>query len=292
MEQKPKLIKFKNRQNPGSTFDIIQLEELLVRENMDHHPFDPHRVEFFMITLITKGKGKHVIDFLEYPYEKGTLITIRKDQLHKFVRAKNVEGFILIFTYDFLVSYLEELEFKKNLQLFNELLASPKLQLTETEYYEIFPLIDRIKKEYLSINDEYSPRIIRSELNILITKLFRIKSRGNPVIRSRKHLSEFLAFQELLEENVSQYSQVNYYAKELGISTKTLNNITRGIINKSAKEFIDEIYIKQIKRHLINTEDSVKETAYTLGFDEPTNFYKYFKRHTSLTPEQFRSGQV
>ena len=74
----------------------------------------------------------------------------------------------------------------------------------------------------------------------------------------------------------------------MSVSTKTLNTITKSIVNKSAKAFVDEISTKQIKRLLINTKLSIKEIAYQSGFEETTNFYKYFKRQTQVTPEQFR----
>ena len=62
----------------------------------------------------------------------------------------------------------------------------------------------------------------------------------------------------------------------------------QGLVNKSEKAFVDEISTKQIKRLLINTKLSIKEIAYQSGFEETTNFYKYFKRQTQVTPEQFR----
>ena len=67
------------------------------------------------------------------------------------------------------------------------------------------------------------------------------------------------------------------------------NTVTKSIVNKSTKQFIDEINTKLIKRLLINTKLSVKEIAYQSGFEETTNFYKYFKRQTQTTPEQFRA---
>jgi len=178
----------------------------------------------------------------------------------------------------------------KSLQIFNEILGVPKIQFSEKEAIEIFHLVRRIENEYFKVNDDYSLGIIRSELHILIAKLFRIKSKGNNIIRERKYLSEFINFQELVEKNATKYTKVQDYAKLIGLSTKTLNTITRTIVHKSAKDFIDDICTKQIKRLLINTELSVKEIAYTSGFEESTNFYKYFKRQTNLTPEQFRSS--
>jgi len=242
--------------------------------------------------LIEEGHGTHTIDFTDYPYEQGTLLTIRKDQIQKFHHNPAVKGTLLLFTDEFLVSYLEKLEALKSLQLFNEILGAPKLQLSITELTTITNLIDRIQTEYFEVNDAYSLGLIRSELHILITKLYRIKSSNNQMIGSRKYLSEFIDFQNLVERHATKYTKVKDYAKMIGVSTKTLNTVTQTIVNKSAKAFIDAICTKQIKRLLINTntELSVKEIAYSSGFEETTNFYKYFKRQTTLTPEQFRNN--
>ncbi len=290
MIEKPVHVKFQNQQNPKAEFDIISLENLFLRKNLDHSPDQLHLVEFYLLILIQEGEGSHTIDFTNYSCEKGTLLTIRKDQIHKFVKSDKPKGVILLFTDDFLASYLEKLEALKTLQLFNELLGTPKIQLTAAELAEVSHLIERLKKEYFEINDDYSLGIIRSELHVLIAKLYRIKSMNDQIISHRRYLNEFIDFQTLVEANITQHAKVSDYAKMMGLSTKTLNTITRNIVNKAAKEFIDEIYTKQIKRLLINTEHSIKEIAYLSGFEESTNFYKYFKRQTQLTPEQFRAS--
>lgn len=281
-------LKFENQQNPKAEFDIIQLEDLYQRTDLEHSPFQLHLVEFYIIIFIESGQDTHTIDFMEYEFEKGTILTIRKDQIHKFTKNNAVKGTLLLFTDEFLVSYLEQLEALKSLQVFNEFLGSPKIHLEKTELVAINRLIERLKEEYFQTNDDYSLGIIRSELHILLAKLYRIKSQKNQVIHSRKYLSEFVAFQNLVEEHAVKYLKVKDYAKLMGCSTKTINTITKTIVNKSAKAFIDDVRGKQVKRLLINTELSVKEIAYTLGFEETTNFYKYFKRLVHLTPEQFR----
>lgn len=288
MQEAPIHIKFANKQNPRAKFDLIQLDALFERKDLDHSPYDLHLVEFYIIILVEEGEGKHTIDFTEYDCTKGSLLTIRKDQIHKFHKSDSIKGIGLLFTDDFLVSYLEHLEALRSLQLFNEFLGVPKIQLSELELKEILNLIKRLSKEYFEVNDEYAMGIIRSELHILIAKLFRIKSDKKQIIDHRKYLNEFIVFQNLVEKNATKYTKVKDYANIIGVSTKTLNTVTKSIVNKSAKEFIDDICTKQIKRLLINTELSIKEIAYASGFEETTNFYKYFKRQVKLTPEQFR----
>ncbi|MFK7810068.1 MAG: helix-turn-helix transcriptional regulator [Saprospiraceae bacterium] len=288
METNPIHIKFSNRQNPKAGFDIIKIEEIFSRDDINHSPSQLHIVEFYIILLIEDGVGKHTIDFTDYRLKKGTLLTIRKDQIHRFHNNSSTKGILLLFTDEFLVSYLEKVEALKSMQLFNELIGFPKIQLSAKELLEISEIVKRLREEYFDVNDFYSLSIIRSELQILIAKLFRVKADKKQIISNRKYLNEFVAFQKLVEQNVVKHTKVKEYAQMMGYSTKTLNAITNTILNKSAKTFIDEICTKQIKRLLINTTLPIKEIAYASGFEETTNFYKYFKRQTQLTPEQFR----
>ncbi|MEM1324259.1 MAG: helix-turn-helix transcriptional regulator [Bacteroidota bacterium] len=285
-----KQIPFRNQQHPNAKFDLIRLEQFFQRQDLDHRPDQTHLVEFYILLFIEEGQGQHTIDFTDYDCRKGSLLSIRKDQLHKFVHSDSLKGALLLFTDEFLISYLEKQEFQKSLQLFNELLGVPKIQLSESAFEEIAAIVQRIENEYFNIRDDHSLNIIRSELHILITKLYRIKSQQRKMVVERRYLSEFIHLQSLVEQKVTTTRSVKEYAQMMGCSTKTLNNITKSIINKTAKAFIGEICIKQIKRLLINTSLSVKEIAYTSGFEEVPNFYKYFKHHSQTTPEQFRAA--
>ena len=109
------------------------------------------------------------------------------------------------------------------------------------------------------------------------------------MVADSKYLPEFIRFQDLVESNILNKSRVNTYAQMMGVSSKTLNNITQAVVKQTAKEVIDAIWMTQIKRLLINTPLSVKQVALTMGFEETSNFYKYFKRHAGMTPESFRT---
>ena len=44
----------------------------------------------------------------------------------------------------------------------------------------------------------------------------------------------------------------------------------------------------EAKRQLSHADASVAEIAEQLGFDDPSNFSSYFRRHTGMTPGDFR----
>ncbi|MDA9774362.1 AraC family transcriptional regulator [Saprospiraceae bacterium] len=284
----PKHIAFNNQIKPNAGFDIVPLQELMNRKLMDHQIDKLHLVEFFILIVITDGSGQHTIDFTTYDCKKGSVLTVRKDQIHRFHKESNMDGLLIMFTDDFLVSYLEKLAAQRSLQLFNEQLGLPQINLKQDSYNDFSETVSKISKEYYDVDDEYTLGIIRSSLHILLTKLYRIKSKSEQSFQGKKYLKEFIKFQNLVELECERTRKVSDYAKMMAISSKTLNTITREIVHISAKNFIDDICIKQIKRQLINTDLTVNEIAYATGFEETTNFYKYFKRLVQSTPEQFR----
>lgn len=91
-----------------------------------------------------------------------------------------------------------------------------------------------------------------------------------------------------LVQNVNSIRTVKYYSEILAISTKKLNYITKKYFGKTAKVYIEERIIENSKKLLSDTPDTVKQISYTLGFTDPTNFNKFFKKHTSKTPLMFR----
>ena len=110
-------------------------------------------------------------------------------------------------------------------------------------------------------------------------------------VELNNHLQEFIKFQNLVEKNYHKTKKVEDYAHMMGFSAKKLNTIVNFISNKSVKAFIDEVVIIKAKKDILHTNMSAKQVAFKLGFNDPANFYKYFKKHTSYTPESFRKTE-
>ena len=289
MKQQLPEINFSNQNNPKSYFDIVKIEDLLQRD-LNHDIGKNHHVKFYIILFVYEGQGYHTIDFTDYKYEKGTVLLIRKDQIHRFFRSPNVKGYLLIFTEEFIIGHLNKLEASRSMQLFNDSLSFPKIKFNSEESFTDFTvLIKHLELEY-NIKDSFSIGITRSVLHIVLTKLFRFKAEAGQFIEKKKYLSQFLEFQSLVEKDCFKSKKVQYYASELNVSSKTLNNIVKNVVNVSAKVFIDERTIMQIKRLLIGTDHSIKEISYNAGFSDPTNFFKYFRKFTGSSPEVFRQA--
>lgn len=272
-----------------SNFNIFRLENLFDNENYEAVTKN-HKVGFYTLIFITEGSGKHSIDFNDFTYSKGTILSIRKDQLQKFYFNNKAKGYLLCFKEEFLNRYLNEEEVGNSIQMFNHLLTSPKTQLRDQDFVGVYQLAIGVENEHFIISDKYSLKMIRSLIHILITLIYRIKSEGHNKVRLNKYVKEFIRFQNILEQDYNKTKKVFDYADKLGYSTKKLNTIVKFITDKPAKEFIDDTVVVKVKSLLLHSNSSVKEIAYKVGFNDSTNFYKYFKKFTNFTPEEFRKN--
>lgn len=136
-----KKIQFRKKQGTQSFFDFVRLSDVLSLQPTDHNQFENHRLTFFVLLFIHQGKGKHSINFKEYTYQERSVFAIGRDSIHKFYKS-DAQGSLLVFTEDFILQYLSKKNATKLFQLFNEQLASPKLQLTETNLVSLLSFKD------------------------------------------------------------------------------------------------------------------------------------------------------
>lgn len=108
--------------------------------------------------------------------------------------------------------------------------------------------------------------------------------------KNTEWFTTFSAFKNHLEKHFAETRNAKDYAKMMGISYKHLNAVCKSITGSTAKACIDQFIILEAKRRLAISDISIKELTYTLGFDEPTNFVKFFKKHTLKSTSQFKKN--
>lgn len=105
-----------------------------------------------------------------------------------------------------------------------------------------------------------------------------------------RHIEIFTHFCDLVVKHYRESREVKYYADLLNLTPKYLCKAIRtasgGI---SSGQWIEQYVTAQAKR-LIETRTTLtlQETAYMLGFSEPTSFYRFFKRVTGMTSKEYR----
>ena len=272
-------------------FDIFTIESLFSRA--DNLPLEKiHRIHFYLLLFIIEGKGEHFIDFSKVKYESKDLIFIAEKQIHKFKVNPNAKGFATLFTKDFLYQTNSEQDILQNYQIFDFSLKRPKLSLDKTHFYHYKQLFEQLYFEHnIKDNSRFKKQIIHSLLKTILLKSEQQIKNSSANEKNEIYYKDFLKFKLCVDANFAKTRNVKNYGRLLGLSTKKLNQLTKETINQTAKEFIDERITLEAKRLLAYTTLSVNEISTKVGFDETTNFIKYFKKHTKSTPNRFRIKQ-
>ncbi len=249
------------------------------------------RIDFWAIIIITDGECDHWLDFEKYHLSAGSFLFIRQRQVQKFELNEKMKGYMFLFTTSFLYKNESDKELLSNFHIFNNFLNSPLLQPDNITLSELEKITSHLCRIFDGVNDFAKDEMLRSIFKVFLYTCERFKRDKTNNVYLDKDVLLFNKFRSLVENNISHKTTVQNYAEMLFISNKKLNYLTQKYLAKSAKLFIAEQLILESKRLLVHTSISIKETAYQLGFEEPTNFVKFFKRFTKLTPQNFRELQ-
>lgn len=277
---------YKFRKGLPQEFEIINLRELFSFGKK--FLTKPHRTDFYHIFWFQKGTPTHIVDFVPIEIKPNTLLFLNRDVIHLFDPKGGFDGKLILFTDDFFCQTEKDVSYLKRSVLFNDLFSVTQIQTQEKDciFGELFRLMER---ELTVQYDNRQPQILKNYLQIFLFNSEREKQKQHSFkIKKSVNLDYVVAFRDLLEINYKTHKQVSYFAKKMHLTEKRLNLATKHILGKTPKEIIDERLILEAKRLLAHTSESVKKIGYELGFDEPTNFNKYFRKHNKITPTQFR----
>ena len=272
--------------------DIRTIESLAaLRNDFDHDPEKPHQLDFNLLVVFTHGKARHFIDFEWHDVGENTVLHLSKGQINAFEFSPSIEGFIIPFTDDYLSYQLSILPKGKLIRLFNSQVFSAKIDINAspeiTEYTRLF--YKEFYQEKLTKNKQ---SVCNSLFAIIFSKLEVLKQDAFHHLDSSRHLRAFLEFRSLLATHYTASRNADFYADRMHITYKHLNSICKELVDSTAKQLIDQFVILEAKRKLINSTVRSTQLAYMLGFEEATNFVKYFKKHTGLTPNNFKNKYI
>ncbi len=102
--------------------------------------------------------------------------------------------------------------------------------------------------------------------------------------------AKFLKFLSLIQDQFVSNKDVSEYAALMGMTYKSLNQLCKSAVDQTPKQLISAHVILEAKRRLAIEDIQIKQLAFELGFDEVSNFTKFFKKQTLITPQQFKNN--
>ncbi|MFZ6843077.1 AraC family transcriptional regulator [Undibacterium sp. RuTC16W] len=250
-----------------------------------------HRYEFHTLVCVTQGKCTQMVDFKSISCETGSLLVLRAGQAHNYGQDEDWDGWNLLFRPEFV---LPTSTTSHDLKLALDLERLPEhMILSSQEQRKVTDLLQQMREDTLiDAPQEDVHTLMRHQLHTLLTRLSILQGRRQAQEPTASPASQrFKRFQQLVEERFAQWHQLADYANQLGYTEKTLARAITASMGMTAKAFISARIVLEAKRLLVHTDFSLVTIAEKLGFDEPTNFSKFFKREAECTPMEFRRRQ-
>lgn len=267
--------------------EIVSMFDLKQRTGKTHLS-RVHCIEFHMLILVTRGECTHVIDFEAVRCRVGSLILLKPSQAEMFDLVSDWDGWIILFEPEFLFPAQSGLTSDTTLLNRLEDLAE-RVQLTNNECSRLETAIEQMRgccEIEASVSDINA--ILRYHLSALLLRICLMQKGVTNMELAKPDAMRFRRFKEAVGTNFCRWHQVCDYARALECSEKTLARATLSIAGVSAKRFIVDRISLEAKRLLAYTSLPTTEISSRLGFDEATNFIKFFRREIGSTPGIFR----
>lgn len=275
----------RNEKEQGSAglFSIRRLQQLLNGKPMSH---DLHRHDFYFVLAVQTGKGIHEIDFEQFNIKDHTVFMLRPGQVHRLELTAGSKGFLMEFDLSFYrpQNSITDHRFKK---------ASGKnyCAVDATRFTKLHSFLENAFHEFSAKEDGFM-EAIKANLDLFFIEYNRQSRDPGAIDKSRSGYAQdrFEELIQLLESNIGSMKSVSQYADQLSLSSYQLNAITKASLGKTVSELINEQIILEAKRYLLATASQVKDVADHLGFEDPSYFIRFFKKHTGHSPEAFRKN--
>lgn len=209
--------------------------------------------------------------------------------LHKLRIDNSTDGLrFLIFNREFYCIHTNDSEVSCNGLLFFGSNFSPTLTLDAGETERLNTLFNVLNEEFdtRETGQEEMLRILLKRFIIRCTRLAnkQLVKNGN----NQSEIDLIRHFNVLVEEHFKERKSVAEYAELMHKSPKTIANVFSKNSDRTPLEVIHERIIIEAKRMILFTDKTMKEVGFELGYEDPSQFSKLFKKHVGITTSEFR----
>lgn len=265
--------------------DIIILDDI-----RDLPENSTHTTEHVLVMICTTGK-------IHFDYD-GQLTTVHNGELFLGVPGSVVSDYMVSPDFDCKLLAVKPTEVmasrERRTMIINSMLhikAHPVAHLTESDAEDVSAYYDLICRRIRQAEHRYQNGEVSSLINAFLLRVVCILDSGLDVTEtvSSVHGDQLVEkFVWMVNEDCGRNRPVEYYAERLNITPKYLSTLVRNTLGRTPTDVIKVVTMKEIKRRLRYSTDSIKQISIALNFPNTSFFGKYFKQHSGMTPNSYR----
>jgi AraC family transcriptional regulator, transcriptional activator of pobA len=268
--------------NPVKGFHIDRTTYLVQPEDAS----EPHRRSNYSLTILLSGESTQYIDFEKYVVKAPALVMLMPDQIYRYSGDSLSEIVNISFSPEFLLPETSA----SGMVCWACVFEKAIVELTDAQLKELLGFARLMLRE-TDNPQPLSELIIRSQLKSLMAATARLPQLDIASIQSDTLSNRIVRqFNELSDVHYKDKTQVAHYADMMFVTPGHLNDTIKSALGKTAKQIIDEKRITEAKRLLYWGEQTIKEIAGQLNFEDDGYFNRFFKKHTGATPASFQKS--
>jgi AraC family transcriptional regulator, transcriptional activator of pobA len=249
----------------------------------------PHRHDFFEILFLTNGSGTHTIDFKDHSIKPNSIFFLSPGQIHSITLSKDIYGYIFLFSPEFfLINKTDKNKIFEFPFFYNTSEENLPLELENKKDVDFLKELFLKGCEESALNTPESEELAHAILDLILAYCKKKYPQSTLTTGMKKGRLMVKKFKQLIEERYKDNFSVKEFAELLSITPSHLNETVKNVMGRTASDLIEEKMIIEIKKLLLHTDLTATEVAYALNYSDQSYFSKFFKRHTGVTPGEFR----
>lgn len=263
-------------------------------ENACRNYLSPNRRDFYKILFITKGIGLFSLGTRTYYIDEPMVLFIHPNEIISWKNlSEESSGYYVLFKKRYIDAHPILKSAMDNYKLFTDT-AKSVIYVQKRAEDTINGLFLKMQQEEI-IGGMLAEDAMMAYIQLIMIESMKGADFPTPDAANEefRHIHDFF---RLLE---SQTADINYnnpvkmrtakeFADNLSLHPNHLNVLLKKHTGQNVSTHIKNRLLEESKALLIQTDWTLQEIGYCIGFADQPNFSQFFKKNTGITPNEFR----
>jgi len=265
-------------------FHINKIRDFNHSINLNQPPYRKSVTDFI---VITKGNTKRTKGLNSYELGTNSIFFVPANQIRTVSAiSEDLDGYFCHFDSTIFNPKVFPKELLKQFS-FLQYIGNPEVDIPQDKMKDILWIMYKLEEQY-GVQPKPDYNLISALLITLFYTLNQFIASNPSKISKAAVLTQ--RYKDALMEHIYDMQTVSEYANYLHVSRVHLNRSVKEILGVTALSLLTDMLLLESKYLLRQTDLDISEIAFRLGNKNHSDFSRFFKKHTGLTPNSFRKN--
>ncbi|WPU99187.1 AraC family transcriptional regulator [Mucilaginibacter sp. cycad4] len=256
----------------------------------------PNRRDFYKILFISRGEGLFSLGMNNYHVDRPCIFFIHPNEIISWRSiSPTLSGHYCLFKKKYVDSYPTLKYAMDKHKLFSDISRSV-INLDQSAVTAIDALYEQMHTQ-VAEGGELTEETLQVYLQLIIIE--SVKSADipvpNTVLEEYRHIHQFFQLLETEASDINQESPIRIktakeFANHLALHPNYLNALLKKHTGQNISTHIRDRLLEESKALLLQTDWTLNDIGYSIGFAEQPNFTQFFKKNLGITPSEYRKS--